>query len=62
MGVAGNLGLDLSGYTVKSVGIVDCNSVIGFEQLIPLLKEEEWLRHKEKGPLPKWRRRGGQDQ
>jgi hypothetical protein len=33
MGVAGNLGLDLSGYTVKSVGIVDCNSEIGSDRI-----------------------------
>ena len=40
--------------TVKSVPV-------GFEQRIPLLKEEGWLRHKEKEPVPKWRRRGGQE-
>jgi len=28
-------------------------------QGVPLLEQEGWLRHKEKGPLPKWRRRGG---
>src|SRR5881409_2507196 len=28
-------------------------------QRIPLLKQERWLRHQEKAPVPKRRRRGG---
>ena len=32
-----------------------------FEQRIPLLEKEGWLRQKERESVPKWRRRGGQD-